>query len=307
MTLSLAHYFFLSEDKELEHSIAHLKIWPSFVESALGNAIFKAGLALPAEKLRVTPAVSRLLDWAEHQPAHVVRTELRVDFANHMLTPWKNHRPADFLKNKLMDFFTGSDGYGDPRLPSNLNYQWADVSNEAKGVMLHWLTGDTLRVFMKVLQKTADEIWQYREKFWMAYYERGCIDEAWVALGDDALKEVKKLSIDQKHFGNGRLISGASKKHTVLILKMGDLIFTEWSHNGSLRAYRTDNPDAPRLYLKYYHGHELRRVTSLDFHDGSNMNPELRHMNSEMGTWQRTARSFISKHTGVYLVDRDIL
>jgi hypothetical protein len=45
----------------------------------------------------------------------------------------------------------------------------------------------------------------------------------------------------------------------------------------------------------------------MDFHDGLNQNPELRHMNSDGGTWQRKARDFIRQHTGIHLNDRDIL
>ena len=85
------------------------------------------------------------------------------------------------------------------------------------------------------------------------------------------------------------------------------MIFMEWSHNGSLRACAHTDANVPAMYLPEYRGEELREVASYDFHNGQNQRPELRHMNSEGGTWQRKARDFIEKHTGVRLSDKAIL
>ena len=91
------------------------------------------------------------------------------------------------------------------------------------------------------------------------------------------------------------------------MLKIGNIVFTEWSHNGSLRAYLDGDRNTPKLYRSSYHGSDLRNPISLDFHDGANVNPELRHMNSAGGTWQRKARDFIRHQTGLYMNDREIL
>jgi len=61
------------------------------------------------------------------------------------------------------------------------------------------------------------------------------------------------------------------------------------------------------MYMSEYRGEELREVASYDFHFGQNQRPELRHMNSEGGTWQRKARDFIAQHTGVRLSDKAII
>jgi hypothetical protein len=175
------------------------------------------------------------------------------------------------------------------------------------GSFLNWLTGDTLRGFMKLLQRTADDIWVHRQKFWMAYYEKGCIDEAWLALGYDAFLQASKLKSDEKGMGFGRIESGASNNQSVLLLKIGDLIFTEWSHNGSLRASHQSDEMAPNLYQNIYQGAALRSIVSMDFHYGMNVNPQLVHSNSSGGTWQRKARDFICRHTGVCLTDENIL
>lgn len=107
--------------------------------------------------------------------------------------------------------------------------------------------------------------------------------------------------------GYSRLDGAAAPDQSVLLLRIGHLVFTEWSHNGALRAYHEDEPGGPRLYLSYYDADKLRGLSSMDFHYGANANPELRHMNSSGGTWQRKARDFIQRHTGLYISDREII
>lgn len=301
----LAGHFFLGRAKTLDGLLQDLHLWPGFLASDFGSAVFRAGLVVSADNLRDAQTVHRLMDWSKRMPASLVKTPFRVLYANALLSCWAGHKPADSLKNILIDYFLKQ--YGDPRFQSHLHYQWDGVSQQAKGVILNWLTGDTLRGFMKLLQRTADDIWQYRQKFWMAYYERGYIDEAWMALGDHAWWAAQSLKTDQKGMGCARLDGGAASNQSVLLLKIGGLVFTEWSHNGSLRAYRDGGPQAPNLYQSSYHGSDLRAATSLDFHDGLNMNPELRHMNAEGGTWQRKARDFIRRQTNVHLSDSEIL
>ena len=303
----LANLLFLDRSKSFDGLIQELQLWPGFLPSDFGLAVFRAGLSLPAEKLRDDQTVQRLMDWAKCDGVHVAKTESRVPFADALLSPWAGWKPADSLKNILIDFFIRPDGYGDPRFPAHLHYQWDGVSSEAKGVILNWLTGDTLRGFIELLRRTADEIWQHRQKFWMAYYERGYIDEAWMALGDDAWRAAKSLKMDEKRTGCARLEGGASNNQSVLLLKIGGLVFTEWSHNGSLRAYREGGSQAPRLYQQTYHGADLRIATSMDFHEGLNMRPELTHAHSDKGSWQRKARDFIRHHTSAYVSDREIL
>ena len=302
---SLANYFFLGQGKTIDAQMAEMMLWPNFVASALGQAVFKAGLSFPSERYKELQTVLRIIDWNKRLPAPVVKTELRVAFADALLKHWGRTKPADSIKGILIEFFVRV--YGDPRFKGHRQFQWKDVSSQATGTLLNWLTGDTLRGFIKLLQRTADDIWMYRQKFWMAYYDKGHIDEAWLALGQDAIKEVRRLSADERGMGYGRLDGGAEKNQSVMFLKIGNLVFMEWSHNGSLRAYSDASAQAPNLYQKSYHGGDLRSAVSMDFHDGMNINPGLVHSHSDKGTWQRKARDFIRTKTGVRMIDREII
>lgn len=301
----LAAYFFLSQDKTMDVQIMEMMLWPSFVVSRLGQAVFKAGLAFPSEQYKDMQTILRVMDWSKRLPAPVVKTEWRVAFADALLKHWGRTKPEDSIKSILTEYFVRV--YGDPRFESHRQFQWKGVSSQATGTILNWLTGDTLRGFIKLLQRTADDIWMYRQKFWMAYYDKGHIDEAWLALGQDALREVRRMSADEKRMGFGRLEGGAANNQSVMFLKIGNLVFTEWSHNGSLRAYRDGLDQAPDLYQKSYHGASLRSAVSMDFHNGMNMYPGLVHSHSDKGTWQRKARDFIRANTGVKMNDREII
>jgi hypothetical protein len=45
----------------------------------------------------------------------------------------------------------------------------------------------------------------------------------------------------------------------------------------------------------------------MDFHSGRLGQPQLIHSGSDRGYWQRIARDFINRHTGIYLRDLEII
>lgn len=303
---SLASLFFTLHHVCEDELMATYLLWPEFERTELGMAILRAGLQLPLDRLRELATVKRIMNWLQKMPAPVVKTGLRIAFANGLLLPWQRDRKMpDELKKILLEFFLQQ--YGDPRFSRHAAYQWDGVDPAAVNVMQYLLTGDTLKGFMRILENTADDIWRYRQKFWMAYYDAGYIEEAWMVLGVNAQIAARSSNADAVLQRFGRLDSGAAPNQSVLLLRIGDLVFSEWSHSGSLRAYRQDDRQAPSLYQSSYHGQVLREASSLDFHNGFNVNPQLIHSHSESGTWQRKARDMIRRSTGIYLSDKEIL
>lgn len=289
----------------LDQALEARLLWPKFVDTPLGEVVFTEILRFESEKFRDWTTIERVFDWISRLDAPISKTSHRVPFANALLLPWASHHAPDNVKAKFVEFFVKT--YGDPRIPGHKYYAWHDVSPQAMKVIHNWLVGDTLRGFIEVLEKTADEIWKFRQKFWLAYYDAGYIQEAWLAFGGHALLIAQRLLPNAQGMGYGRLDSGAAQDQSVLLLKIGNIVFTEWSHNGSLRAYREDDSNVPLLYKASYHGSDLRGAASMDFHEGANMNPELRHMHSSTGSWQRKARDFIRRHTGIHLHDWNII
>lgn len=299
--------------KPMPQTLEGLQLWPGFLEERIAEEGFKGALKLPSTDRQDEATVRRILDWScasitggriqniHRYPQH------RALLADALIQPWYKNSPPESLRSRLLTHFVKH--YGDPRHLDTVHqgHHWQGVAEPTIQTVKRWMVGDTLRGFMRLLQLTADDIWRYRERFWMAYYDKGLIEEAWLALGSDAAHAAKRESRTDGWAQYGTLGSGASANQSVLLLRIGHVVFMEWSHNGSLRACLADDPSVPALYQPEYNANELRRVQSLDFHNGMNERNQLAHMGSERGNWQRKARDFIAHHTGAALNDRDIL
>lgn len=293
--------------------IQRLNLWSGFLESRIASAAFAGALRLPNEVLSHEPVIQRIKSWSrsdvggKREQTIFKYPEHRVLLADGLVRPWVRQTPPDNIRNTLISYLIKH--YGDPRMLTSVHqgHHWQGVSDETVSAVKRWLVGDTLHRFMKILEITADEIWRYRQRFWMAYYERGVIDEAWLALGSQAAWRANKEFGRTEWKQYGLLTAGAASDQSVLFMRVGHVVFMEWSHNGSLRALPHDDPQLPQMYQQEYSGSELRMVKSMDFHGGANQQPQLSHFNSEGGTWQRKARDFIAKHTGVKLNDQAII
>lgn len=303
----------LQGDGQLRDVLASLELWPGFLEEPICGEAFLGALQAPREVLSKVPVIERVKSWAVADSVGARSSpslrygEHRIALADGLVRPWLDIKPPESVRNGLASFLVKH--YGDPRTLTQVyeGHNWQGVAPPTIATVRRWLVGDTLHGFMRLLQLTADEIWRYRERFWMAYYEHGAIDEAWLALGSQAAWYAQRELGRADWARYGSLVSGATSNQSVLFLRIGQMLFMEWSHNGSLRSCSYADTGAPSMYKSEYHGEELRDVASWDFHSGQNQRPELRHMNSEGGTWQRKARDFIAQHTGVRLSDKAIL
>ncbi|MFG6415482.1 EH signature domain-containing protein [Roseateles sp. DC23W] len=292
--------------------LATLELWPGFVEEPICSEAFAGALRAPNDVLSQERVIERMKSWARAdsgpKSAPMLRYgEHRVALADGLVKPWLQQKPADGIRHGLASFLIKH--YGDPRMLTEVHagHRWQGVAPATIATVRRWLVGDTLQGFMRLLQLTADEIWRHRERFWMAYYDHGAIEEAWLALGSQAAWHAQRAFSKADWAQYGALVSGATSDQSVLFLRIGQMIFMEWSHNGALRACAYTDADVPAMYLPEYRGEELRNVESYDFHNGQNQRPQLMHMNSEGGTWQRKARDFIAQHTGVRLSDKAII
>jgi hypothetical protein len=296
----------------LDQILNREQFWPGFLTCRLGNAAYASALKT-ATKSRADPEQQlRLIDWAQKLGVDVVQTEHRVSLAEALLLPWAEATPPDLHRARITDYLLKRYGHPKKKNPQEKEdpqavFRWRGVSDRAGAVLNRWLDGDTIRIFVHVLEKTADKTWSFRRRFWMAYYDAGYIDAAWLALGPEALERALEFRQGGTGIEFGKLEGIFAQNQSVLLLRIGSLVFAEWSHKGSLRAFEEGSRGAPRLYLDSYDGASLRESQSLDFHGGLKARPQLFHWHSESGWWQRTARDFIRRQTGIQMSDRDIL
>lgn len=300
----------LAHPGTVDHWLATTGLSDDFPSSPLGLQVLVELLQASPASLRLAPSIDKVLNWAPRTGAPPHRSVMRVPFANGLLLPWVDARTAApaATRDLLVNTFVSRESYGDPRWPGRPGYQWKDVAEPAVSVIKRWLAGKSLETFMKILELTADETWQYREKFWMGYYRRGYIDDVWLVLGSQARHEMGKLHLGQG-FERGLLVNDSGGERSVLLLQIGKLTFVEWSHSGALRAYLTDDPKAPRLYRNQYEAEELSDHRSLWMHDeqADNKNPHLYHHGSRDGTWQDKARDFIRREVGIHIPRSEIV
>ncbi|GIU46499.1 EH signature domain-containing protein [Shewanella algidipiscicola] len=207
-----------------------------------------------------------------------------------LLLPFQNQKPLKEVKETIKGFVLSF--FKDPRVNNAL---WVNVNIEAKKIFLSWMVESTLEDFFSLLDyvshgdDTADRHWRYRKAFWKAYLDIEAIDEAWLVLGPHAKSMSNHFLKGETSYGYFVRGSGVNHRHSALILRIGNLIITEWSHSGKYRYWLDTSQFAPRFYLTEYN---RKMLVNLPYHEDS-------HYNSENGTWQRQLSDSIANHTNI--------
>lgn len=266
---------------------------------------FMHALSEPQDVRSSLAFVRRMCEWAVHAPDTDVRRFryplCRDDFAYNLLSPWFERSPPPELQNALLSELLRT--LGDPR---HDHAGWLGVRREAIKTASRWMTARTLDAFFDILKHTQDDIGSYRRQFWQAYSQGGHISEAWVALGTDAAVQLARID-PAGELSYAQILGKIAPNQSVLMLRMGDLLLCDWSHQGRLRAISASSRQAPKLYLPQYELFELRFATPLDFNQGQDQDPGLLHTGSKQGAWQDTARQFIAQHLNIHLPLADLM
>jgi hypothetical protein len=91
--------------------------------------------------------------------------------------------------------------------------------------------------------------WKARKAFWGTCLQKGHIRDSWLVLGDNVARSIADKA--ELRGSYGRLIDG-DPNHSVLLMQIGNLVFSEWTYNGKLRAWPNDWKNAPRLFGSSY-------------------------------------------------------
>jgi len=225
---------------------------------------------------------------------------LRVQLVESLLLPYMDGAADHLLKPRIRDFVLNH--YKDPRLHRG---HWQAVSEAAQGVMFRWLVENTLEDFFRLLTYSAerrdpdaDRQWPYRRAFWSAYLHGGYILDAWVVLAEQVAKDARRhLSQLAGNYGRLERGTGVRSSHAVLVIRIGDLVITEWSHMGKYRVWKDTNGGAPKFYRTSYRRSEL--INKPDF--------EKPHASSETGAWQATLSDYIASQTGIVLTAKQYM
>lgn len=226
--------------------------------------------------------------------------------ARGLLAPWLRggSSPLDATRAEVQAFLLRA--LGDPRLRTQ---HWKYAGEEATALMRRWLARASLKLFFDLIDDYAlDKHWRYREAFWSACLKKGLIEDAWLVLGKNVYASARALKDLNGAYAR---LKGAAANQSVLLMRIGDVIFCEWSHNGALRAWPSDWKNAPGFGADSYIRSELTgkglpfppnaRFGSRGAPDGNG----LSHDSSERSYWQGSAAELIARRTGVHLSPTD--
>jgi hypothetical protein len=254
---------------------------PARLNGGLSQAAFKNACAQCA-MLRGPAAEAvqrRLIDWAKGTDGRLIFESAWPALFDAMLRPWESDAPSlDYrgeLISRILDW-----GGGDPRLQDGRH--WPAVKRQAPAayaVMMRWLTQATVLQFLDivgaVLETPEDRnMWAYRRPFWMSYLLGGngryTIEEAWIALGPEAESRARRIARDSgdQSFLDFGIQTVRHRTHSALLVRIGDWIVVDWSHNGKCQFWHSRDVDAPRLYQRRY-GSEIYSALEQRSHAGS--------------------------------------
>jgi hypothetical protein len=235
--------------------------------------------------------LERVLELAERDGKLRFETRSR-ELAAALLLPFRDKEPKPEIQARIQDFLLKH--LGDIRIQG---HRWQGVDSQAKEVLLRWLVRGTLEDFFRVVEATAlDRHWRERRAFWKQYIDQNFVSEAWIAFGPQAAA-VAHARLGRHALSSGRLLQGHGSgyggvqlNHSVLILKIADLVVVEWSHMGTCRIWRQSNRYCPHPYRSEYTRPNL--VENADL--------EQRHI----GHWRERIESWIHGEAGLRPVAR---
>jgi hypothetical protein len=190
----------------------------------------------------------------------------------------------------------------DPRVPP---HQWMSASSTSIALMCSWLASDSLEAFLSLISKTNDgNRWKDRQAFWRACLRKAASPEVWIILGPtlaDRAHFVRDL-----HFSYGKMSSAQNAtRQAVLLMRINNIILSEWSDIGPIRAWPRGHKLCPKLYQPSYQSGEL--TTSCLSFEVNALQKEpftgkgLPHNGSETYLWQDRAAAFLLRQTGIEL------
>ncbi len=201
------------------------------------------------------------------------------DILDRILCSYSSDYPSRREASAIRDFVT--ERYGDPRWDQGSWY--SNLSEIARSILDRLFTTPTLLDFFKLVHKTSNQQWPDREEFWTYYVERGYVDEAWPVLGPDAVDAVERGGFGKSF---GKLRESGDTKRSVILMRCGDLILAEGSHDWSLRIWLRDEDDGPQLRRPVYHA-------------GSLWQPADDKRIGHYSGWQSKAARLVNRYTGL--------
>ena len=150
--------------------------------------------------------------------------------------------------------------------------------------------------------------WPYRKAFWLAYYRRGVVLDAKVAVGRD-MEECLDWRALQGRFGNRvARLEAPDLRLSALLLRLRSLVVFVGTHNASCRIWDETSRAAPEMRRTKFRFAEIVTDPRSDLQIDPMVNgTRIRHASAENGTWQRKLRDFLRRKIGITISDNEFI
>jgi hypothetical protein len=156
--------------------------------------------------------------------------DLAGEIAQKCTLPWQpgeGREPAHAPRKQIESFLLRN--LGDPRIEPR---RWITAGEDATRLMRRWLSEASLEAFLALIrQNNDDKQWHFREAFWRACWRKMPTAEVWVVLGPRLASRAGAVRDLHESFGK------LPVDQAVLLMKLGDLVLSEWSNVGPVRAW----------------------------------------------------------------------
>jgi hypothetical protein len=227
--------------------------------------------------------------------------------ADAMVEAWSGGQGPDVARPDILAFLRHH--IGDPRVRPA---RWAQAKSGTQAIVRAWLAQLTLDAFFGVIGQCAGQAgmghqWEARRKFWLACLRKGWISDSWLVLGGNVRDMIRANRDLQESYGT--LYRPPNENHSVLLMRIGGLLFAEWSHNGKVRAWPIGSPNAPRLPLGGSYEAESLRTPCIAFPPPDNR-PNLPTTDTggvthHQDVWQGRVAALLRRQEGLRLSPMD--
>jgi len=214
--------------------------------------------------------------------------------------------PSDRLKKEVLAHLRLH--LGDPRVERQSG--WARASKETRQTVRGWLSALSLDAFFDLIGRFADNAgmdkqWSVRRAFWKSCLKAGHIRDSWLVLGDNVARAVADNADLRGSYGR---LHDAAANQSVLLIQIGDLVFSEWNYNGRLRAWRTDSQYAPKMFRDRYNSVEVTGA-GLQFPPPQDSNLPISSpegiVHGRGGAWRGRTAALLRNREGIILNPND--
>lgn len=207
--------------------------------------------------VRSPTQVQQIFNWIRPNGKHHATDDMAAAAIDKVLEPWRRETPSPGFQLELLNQITGI--YGDPRHDGATF--WPLVTKDSRDIVKRWLAGKSMDALLEIITKaTANHMWQARHHFWKSLYDRKIVTEAWIVLSPAAARIAEDMfnrTGDEIYKNIGIQVAKTRRDTCLMIMRVGNYVVVEGSHDYRAHLFRAGNPDAPDLYEAEYDAEAL--------------------------------------------------